>query len=104
MATFGSAIAAFFAPTAAASAFRSICPLTGTTPTVIVRGRANLIDSAMASEDLERLATDAEPDVMALKGWRRTLFGEAALKLKRGELALTLVKGEVRAVSSNGNS
>ena len=33
MATFGSAIAAFFAPTAAASAFRSICPLTGTTPT-----------------------------------------------------------------------
>ncbi|MCB1485588.1 MAG: ribonuclease D [Hyphomicrobiaceae bacterium] len=56
------------------------------------------------SEDLERLATDAEPDVMALKGWRRTLFGEAALKLKRGELALTLVKGEVRAVSSNGNS
>ena len=26
-------MAAFFAPTAAASAFRSICPLTGTTPT-----------------------------------------------------------------------
>jgi len=50
------------------------------------------------SEDLERLATEAEPDVLALKGWRRTLFGEAALKLKRGDLALTLVKGEVRAV------
>ncbi len=50
------------------------------------------------SEDLERLATEAEPNVLALKGWRRTLFGEAALKLKRGELALTLVKGEVRAV------
>ncbi|MEZ5898259.1 MAG: ribonuclease D [Hyphomicrobiaceae bacterium] len=56
------------------------------------------------SEDLERLATEAEPDVMALKGWRRTLFGEAALKLKRGELALTLVKGEVCAVASNGRS
>lgn len=50
------------------------------------------------SEDLERLATDAEPDILALKGWRRSLFGEAALKLKRGELALTLVNGEVRAV------
>ncbi len=53
------------------------------------------------SEDLERLATEAEPDVLALKGWRRTLFGEAALKLKRGELALTLVKGEVRAVPAS---
>lgn len=50
------------------------------------------------SEDLERLATDAEPEILALKGWRRSLFGEAALKLKRGELALTLVNGEVRAV------
>ncbi|MCB1517711.1 MAG: heat-inducible transcriptional repressor HrcA [Hyphomicrobiaceae bacterium] len=30
-------------------------PLGDETPTVIVRGRANLIDSAMASEDLERL-------------------------------------------------
>ncbi|HMN37000.1 MAG TPA: ribonuclease D [Hyphomicrobium sp.] len=50
------------------------------------------------SEDLERLATDPEPDVLALKGWRRMLFGEAALKLKRGELALTLVGGEVRAI------
>lgn len=52
------------------------------------------------SEDLERLATEAEPDIHALKGWRRQLFGEAALKLKRGELALTLVKGEVRVVPS----
>ena len=37
-------------------------------------------------------------DILALQGWRRTLFGDAALKLKRGELALTLVDGEVRAV------
>lgn len=52
------------------------------------------------SEDLERLATEAEPDILALKGWRRQLFGEAALRLKRGELALTLVHGEVRVVPS----
>ncbi|MEQ1651319.1 MAG: ribonuclease D [Hyphomicrobium sp.] len=52
------------------------------------------------SEDLESLATEAEPDIPALQGWRRKLFGEDALRLKRGELALTLVKGEVRAVPS----
>ena len=52
------------------------------------------------TEDLELLATSNEPDILALQGWRRTLFGEAALKLKRGELALTLVGGEVRAVAT----
>ena len=50
------------------------------------------------SEDLERIASEAEPDVPALKGWRRQLFGEDALRLKRGELALTLSKGEVLAI------
>jgi ribonuclease D len=50
------------------------------------------------SDDLEQLATSDEADILALQGWRRALFGEAALKLKRGELALTLVGGEVRAV------
>jgi ribonuclease D len=50
--------------------------------------------------DLERIAAETEPDVPALKGWRRQLFGEDALKLKRGELALTLVKGEVVAIDA----
>ena len=40
------------------------------------------------SEDLDRLATEAAPDVPALKGWRREVFGEAALALKAGRLAL----------------
>ncbi|MEQ1669631.1 MAG: ribonuclease D [Hyphomicrobium sp.] len=52
------------------------------------------------SDDLETLATENEPDIPALQGWRRKLFGEDALRLKRGELALTLVKGEVRVVPS----
>jgi ribonuclease D len=47
------------------------------------------------AEELERIAAENEPDVLALKGWRRQLFGEDALKLKRGELALTLAGGEV---------
>lgn len=39
-------------------------------------------------DDLEAIAADDEADVAALKGWRRELFGEAALKLKHGGLAL----------------
>jgi ribonuclease D len=54
------------------------------------------------SDDLEQLATSDEADILALQGWRRTLFGDLALKLKRGELALTLVNGEVRAVPTAG--
>jgi ribonuclease D len=50
------------------------------------------------SDDLERLATEPEPDIPALHGWRRMLFGEDALRLKRGEMALTLQEGEVRLV------
>jgi ribonuclease D len=52
------------------------------------------------AEDLERIASEAEPDVAALKGWRRKLFGEDALRLKRGELALTLSGGEVMVVEA----
>ncbi|MGI9403837.1 MAG: ribonuclease D [Hyphomicrobium sp.] len=50
-----------------------------------------------ASSDLERIAIETEPEVPALKGWRRRLFGEDALRLKRGEIALTLNGGEVVA-------
>jgi len=52
------------------------------------------------SDDLERIALEAEPDIPALKGWRRRLFGEDALRLKRGEIALTLEKGEVVAIKA----
>ena len=50
------------------------------------------------ADDLEAIASQREPDVPALKGWRRELFGEDALRLKRGELALTVQKGEVVAI------
>lgn len=42
-----------------------------------------------SGDDLERIAADDTADVPALKGWRRELFGEDALALKRGEIALT---------------
>jgi ribonuclease D len=56
------------------------------------------------AEELERIAAENEPDVLALKGWRRQLFGEDALKLKRGELALTLAGGEVMILDGKGRT
>ncbi|MGX9424608.1 MULTISPECIES: ribonuclease D [Bradyrhizobium] len=46
-------------------------------------------------DDLEQIAADDHADVAALHGWRRELFGEAALKLKHGRLALAIDKGRV---------
>lgn len=46
-------------------------------------------------DDLEKMAIDDHAEVNALKGWRRTLFGEQALKLKRGEICLVIRKGKV---------
>jgi ribonuclease D len=45
--------------------------------------------------DLDRIATEAEPDVPALRGWRREVFGAAALELCAGRLALTGRDGAV---------
>jgi ribonuclease D len=47
------------------------------------------------TEDLDRIAADDHADVAALKGWRRELFGEKALALKHGQLALAMEKGRV---------
>ncbi|WP_135469996.1 ribonuclease D [Crenalkalicoccus roseus] len=41
-----------------------------------------------SGEDLDRLAAEATPDLPVLHGWRREVFGEAALALKSGRLAL----------------
>jgi ribonuclease D len=49
-------------------------------------------------DDLDRIAADDEADVPALKGWRRELFGEKALSLKHGKLALAVENGRVVAV------
>jgi ribonuclease D len=38
--------------------------------------------------DLERIASDSDPDVAALKGWRHEIFGQYAIDLKQGRLAL----------------
>lgn len=57
--------------------------------------KANAAEAGVASrlvanaDDLERIAADDAADVPALKGWRRKLFGDQALALKHGRIALT---------------
>ncbi len=48
-------------------------------------------------DELQRIAAEDEPNVPALSGWRRAMFGEQALKLKRGELALAFEGSRVVA-------
>ena len=52
-------------------------------------------------DDLDRIAADDDADVPALKGWRRDLFGEKALALKQGRLALAVDNGKVITVDKN---
>jgi ribonuclease D len=49
-------------------------------------------------EDLERIAADDDADIPAVRGWRRELFGENALALKHGRLALAMERGRVTTV------
>ena len=43
-----------------------------------------------STADLQEIAMDDHANVPALKGWRREIFGEIALKIKHGELAVTI--------------
>jgi ribonuclease D len=69
---------------------------------VLLKARAE--EAGVASKliatvsDLELIANDDEAETSALKGWRWEAFGEDALKLKRGELALVLDGARVRVV------
>jgi ribonuclease D len=67
---------------------------------VLLKARSE--DAGVASKliatvsDLEKIAADDNASVGALNGWRRELFGEDALRLKRGELALMLDGARVK--------
>jgi ribonuclease D len=69
---------------------------------VLLKARAE--DAGVASKliatvaDLEKIANDDDARTPALEGWRREAFGEDALRLKRGELALVLDGARVRVV------
>jgi ribonuclease D len=49
-------------------------------------------------DELERIAADDNAEVPALHGWRRELFGDKALALKHGKLALAIERGRVTPV------
>jgi ribonuclease D len=53
-------------------------------------------------DELDRIAADDEADVPAMKGWRRELFGDKAIALKHGKLALAVDKGREVTVDKNG--
>jgi ribonuclease D len=53
-------------------------------------------------DDLEAIASDDDADVPAMHGWRRELFGESALKLKRGDIALAVKRNQVVAIDDAG--
>ncbi|MEP1930880.1 MAG: ribonuclease D [Roseibium sp.] len=55
-------------------------------------------------DELEKIAADDNADVGALKGWRRELFGETALKLKRGEVALAFRDRQIIAIDQASQS
>ena len=51
-------------------------------------------------DDLERIAAGGERGVPPLTGWRREVFGEDALRLTRGEVALTADSSGIRLIGS----
>lgn len=49
-----------------------------------------------SSEDVDKLAADDAADIPALTGWRYEAFGQLALRLKHGEIALALSNKQIR--------
>jgi ribonuclease D len=50
------------------------------------------------SEDIDRLATEDAPEIAALSGWRRDVFGADALALKAGGVALGVDGKRIRLI------
>ncbi|WP_457106364.1 ribonuclease D [Methylobacterium sp. P5_C11] len=63
---------------------KAVCEAEGVAPKIIA-----------TVDDLEAVADDDGAAVPALQGWRRTLFGEKALALKQGRLALSVEAGRI---------
>ncbi len=54
-----------------------------------------------SSSDIEAIAEDDNADVHLMHGWRRELFGELALAIKRGEAVIGFERGRVRVIPSS---
>ncbi|MEM7740183.1 MAG: ribonuclease D [Pseudomonadota bacterium] len=53
-----------------------------------------------SAADLDALARNDDADIAALKGWRREVFGDLALKLKHGHVSLGLESGRVTVLEN----
>jgi ribonuclease D len=51
-----------------------------------------------SGDDLDRLATEETPDVPATQGWRWRMFGEDALALREGRIAIAARGKRIRLV------
>lgn len=51
------------------------------------------------STDLEVIARTSDPNVPALEGWRREVFGNAALALKEGKVAIGIQNNRISLIS-----
>ena len=69
---------------------------------VLLKARAEKLGVASkliaSSADLEALAGEENPQLPALKGWRREVFGDDALRVMAGELALVARPGGVELI------
>lgn len=51
-----------------------------------------------SSDDIDRIASEDEPDVPALHGWRRIVFGADAIALRDGRVALGVDGRRIRLI------
>ena len=72
---------------------------------VLLKAKSDETDVAprmiAAASELDEIAAGRR-DVPSLAGWRRTVFGDDALRLCGGEVALAAVNGKIRVVALNG--
>ncbi len=64
-----------------------------------VADEANVAPRLIANAaDVERLASEEAPDIAALRGWRREVYGDKALALKAGKLAVAATPDGVKLI------
>jgi len=56
-----------------------------------------------SSDDIDRLASENEPDLQALQGWRREVFGNDALALKSGRVAIGVQRKRIRLIATDAS-
>ena len=55
------------------------------------------------SSDLREIAVEESPNSRTLSGWRKEIFGSNALKLKNGEIGLSVEGRNVTIVNTSGS-